>query len=144
MVCNYNPYTTPQVKAIDFKFGQISDPYEIVRVAPVHSIGEGSYSQRIQTWGNPGKPISEMSPNSLQSQEERAKHYNTLNAIMVRPGKPLAKGSLSSYKQKDLERVPGELVSIWGKSKRSTCLPKNRERERFFPRITMKWGGIAC
>ena len=66
-----------------------------------------------KTRGNPGKPISEIPPNSLQSQEERGKHYDALNAIRARPGKPPAKGDLSSYQQKDLEKVADELVALW-------------------------------
>ena len=65
----------------------------------------------------PGKPISEMDSNSVQSQEERAKHYNTLHDIRGRPGKPRAKGSLASYKQKDLERASDEIAPLWGSQK---------------------------
>ena len=88
-------------------------------------------------WGGEGwgrKPISEMSVNPLQPQEEKAKHYNDLNDIRVRPGKPPAKGALASYRQKDLENVAGELVPPphMGKSKkRCANLPKiEREGER--------------
>ena len=97
MVCNYDPYTSSRAESIDLQLGRISNPYEVIRVAPVPSVGEGSQSQWIQTRGNPGKPISEMSINSLQSQEERARHFNALNAIVVGPGKPLDNGSLAPF-----------------------------------------------
>ena len=69
-----------------------------------------------------------MSPNALQSREERGKHYNTLNSICVRPGKHLDKGSVASYQQKDLERAAAELVSIWGKVKNDSPVYLKIER----------------
>ena len=38
-VCNYNPYATPHVKPIDLELCQISDPYEVIRAAPVRTVG---------------------------------------------------------------------------------------------------------
>ena len=68
---------------------------------------------RVVGGGGPGKPISEiMSSGALQSQEEKAIHYNTLNAIRVRRGKHLSKGSLGHYRQKDSGEIAEDLVSI--------------------------------
>ena len=113
LVCNYDSYTSAHVKSVSLKLGQIPDPYEVIQVAPVRSLGEGSNSQWPQAWRGAGKPISEMSVNSLRPQEERDKRFNALNDIGARPGKPLDKGPLSSYQQKGLERASGELVALW-------------------------------
>ena len=89
-------------------------------------------------------PISEMHPNSLQSQEERDRRYNDLNAIRGRPGKPLDEGPLVSYRQKALERAADELLSMWGKVKNDPSVYLKIERGGdLLPRLTMKWG-ITC
>ena len=67
--------------------------------------------------GKPRKTHPRMSPNSLHPQEGKAKHYNAINDIRVRPGKPLAKGPLASYQRKDLERAADELVALWRRVK---------------------------
>ena len=50
---------------------------------------------------------------TFKSQEESSRHFDTSKAVRVRPCKPLAKGSLSSYQRKDLEQTADELVTIW-------------------------------
>ena len=82
--------------------------------------------------GGTGKPTPEMSVRSLQSQEERDRQFNALNAIRVRPGKPLAKESLASHRQKYLEREADELVSIWEHVRYDPPVFQNRESEYLF------------
>ena len=78
--------------------------------------------------GEPGGPISEMSLTSLQSQGGKAKHYNTSNAICARPGKPLDKGKLASYRQKDSGEIAGDLPPIWELVKSDSPIYQYRER----------------
>ena len=78
-----------------------------------------------------------MSENPLHSQEERDKQFNALNAIMVSPCKPLAKVSIASYQQKDLEEAVDELVSIWDALNTIHLSTNNRER---LPLLTLKLG----
>ena len=80
--------------------------------------------------GGPWKHIPEMPPNSLHPQEERGKHPNALNAIRVRPGKTLAKGSPSSYQQKGLEKAAAELVPLRGQVENDSEIYLKIERER--------------
>ena len=51
LVRNYNPYPTPGAKPMDLKLGEIPNFYAALQVAPVHSLGEGSWAQWIQTRG---------------------------------------------------------------------------------------------
>ena len=127
LVCNYNPYEPPQVETIDFKLGQISDPYEATQAKPVNSTGGWPLSQRLQTWGARGTHLRNVSE-LITSTRGEAKHYNTLNAIGVRPGKPLDKGKLASYRQKDSGEIAGDLPPIWELVKSDSPIYQYRER----------------
>ena len=48
---------------------------------------------------------------------------------MVRPGKPLAKGSLEPYQHKDLEQIADELGSIWEHLKADSPVYQTVERD---------------
>ena len=65
----------------------------------------------------PGETISEMSANSLITKEEKAKQYNMEKVPLARPGRPLSKGPIASYKRKDSGGIAEDLVSLWGKVK---------------------------
>ena len=114
MVGNYDPFIKPHAESIDLKLGQISNPYEIFSAAPVRSLGECSSLTRLQAWGPPEKRIPEVSANSRKSQEAMGKHFNAPEDLRGRPCGPIDKGSLSSYRRKDLEQIADDLVSIWG------------------------------
>ena len=122
-VCNYDPYIETKVKTIDLKLGQIPNTYESSSVAPGHGFGEGSSLNWLKHGcvcvcvGGGGEPISEISLNLIISQEEKSSHFNLHNNNTAMPGKPPAKGSLSSYQNKDIEQIADELVSIWGRLK---------------------------
>ena len=62
---------------------------------------------------NVAKPgeISEMSAESLITQEEKAKQRNISNAPIISAGGHLSKGSLASYKRKDMGGISESLVS---------------------------------
>ena len=71
-----------------------------------------------------------------------AKHYNTLNPIGARPGKPLDKGKLASYRQKDSGEIAGDLVSIWQLVKNDSPIYHNIYRARVY-RVFSGSGGTA-
>ena len=54
----------------------------------------------------PGETISEMSAISLVAQGAKAAQYNVGKVLRIGPGNPLSKGSLASYKRKDMEKSP--------------------------------------
>ena len=129
LACNCDPYIKTQVESIDLKLGRIPNPYEIVSVAPVRGFGLGSSLNWLKTRGPPGKPISEMSPKLIIiSQGERDNHFNSHNADRLSPGKPRAKGSLSSYQIKDLEQIADGLVGIWERIKADSPVYRSVEK----------------
>ena len=71
MVANFNPFANTEVGKVELTLCNIVNPSEISQVFPVHSSRGGPCAQWPQTWRNPGKPISEMSANSLSTQEEK-------------------------------------------------------------------------
>ena len=90
LVSNFSSCTTPIVNRNTLTLGNISNPYGISQVSPVLSSGGGSWAERLQTWGNQGRQISEMSTKSLFAQEGEVIHYNAPIAPRFRAG-----GSLS-------------------------------------------------
>ena len=114
MVSNSNPFANPEVRKVDLALGNISNPFGIFQVSPLHSSGEGTLAQWLQTWGSPGKPISEMSADSLVAQEGKAQQNNVSNAPRVRAGKHLAKGPMGSYRRKDTGGISEDLAELWG------------------------------
>ena len=73
--------------------------------APQGAVGGCSSLNWRKTWGPAGKPISEISLNLIKSQEVRDNHFNLHKSTMVGQGKPLAKVSVSPYRNKDLEQA---------------------------------------
>ena len=128
LVFNFNPYLAPEAKQIDLILGDVPNPYEVIQVVPVHSSRDGSWPQWLQTWENPGKPIAEMSANRLNTQEEKARRYNMAKVLRGRPGKPLPKGSIESYRRKDSGRITEYIASLRGKVKNDApAYRKNRK-----------------
>ena len=81
LVSNFSPYTATIVNKIKLTLGNIPNPYEIIQVSPVLSLGGGSWAECLQTWRNPRKQISEMSAESLITQEGKARQRNISNAL---------------------------------------------------------------
>ena len=50
LVSNFSSYATPVVDRDNLPLGNISNPYEIIRVSPVLSLGEGLWIECLQTW----------------------------------------------------------------------------------------------
>ena len=71
-----------------------------------------------------------MSAHSLNTQEDKDKRYNMAKVLRPRPGKPLSKGSLESYKRKDSGEIAEDIASLRGKSKNDS--PPYWEIERTF------------
>ena len=69
-----------------------------------------------------------MAPNLIKSKEVRANHFDSHKSTMAMPGKPLAKGSISSYQRKDLELIADELLSIWEHLKADSPVYRKVER----------------
>ena len=82
-VSNFSSYTTQRVTKTILTLCKILNPHEVFDVTPALSLGEGSTTDLIETWRNPGAPISDMSVKSLISQQDRAKHiiYQTLQSF---------------------------------------------------------------
>ena len=131
LVSNFSSYATPIVTMNNLTLCNISNPYEIDQVSTVLSLGEGSRIECLQTWSNQGKQISEMSTESLRTQEEKAIQYNVSNAPRIRDGGPLSKRSLASYKREDMGEVSENLAPSWGIVKNDP--PVYRQIERAFP-----------
>ena len=68
-------------------------------MTPLLSLGEGSAIDLIETWRNPGKPISDMSVKSLTSQQDRAQTYNLANAPKFEAGEVISKKTLAGNKR---------------------------------------------
>ena len=51
LVSNFNPSLAPEVKQIDLIIGNILNPYDVIRVTPVHSSGEGSWGEMASNLG---------------------------------------------------------------------------------------------
>ena len=56
LVCNFTPYSDPEVGKIELTLCNIPNPYAIFQVAPLHSSGGWPKAQLLQTWRNTGKP----------------------------------------------------------------------------------------
>ena len=79
--------------------------------------------------GGAGKPTPEIPPNPLQSEEEKANRYNTLNAISVRHGKPRSKGRLLPTDKKIVGDLGRSIRYMGANQQRFANLSKNRHRD---------------
>ena len=112
LVSNYSNYPDPIASINKPTLGKIPNPYEVIQVSKVLSLRNASWLES-PNWGNPGNHISEMPAQSLIKQEEKTNRRNIESALRFRAGKPLFKGSLSSFKRKDMDKVSANLVSLW-------------------------------
>ena len=126
-VSNFSTYATPRVSRNTLTLGKIPNPYGIFEVPPVQSSGMGSLAECLRTWKNTGKPISEMSTQSLLTQENRVK---SSNAPRFTAWAPLSGKSLSSFRQQGLGKVSENLVSLWELMKNDP--PAYQKVERVF------------
>ena len=97
LVSNFSSYATPIVDKNKLTLGNVSNPYEAIHFSPVLSLGKGSWVECLQTWRNAGEQISEMSAESLITQEEKSNNTTYLTPPELAPESSL--GKVTSFLQ---------------------------------------------
>ena len=72
-VCNRSPIADPIVSKVGGKFGQISNPYEIIEVNPWGCHVGCAESRWLEAWGAVGEHLSEI--------PERSPKYQAIGAV---------------------------------------------------------------
>ena len=98
-VSNSPSCTTPKITRTILTMGKILNPHGTFEISPALSLWEGSWVKDLQTWRNPGGPISDMSVKSLTPQQDKARAYNLENAPKFADGKRISTKSIESIKK---------------------------------------------